>query len=437
MALGLACVAAFRNTFLSVVPNHADVFDDWAIALAVGILSVAVAFAHKQLSHPLERNVVFLGLSGIGLLGFAVLFMVELTGSANAACYYACILLVAFYFTIATLCWLIWYAKLSLARVLVVYAVSQFLFYGLGFVVGLLPGFAAVCLVVLMPFVSIACYWKKPVLNDGEEVQYSENKPRVPYKPLVLVFAVSFVQAGLTNSNSSTLAPYFAFPGACIVALAIGIYVAVKHDRLSLTPIYQAVLPLMALGILCMLFRTPLADMLGLLACDAGWMGMVILLTAVFCSICYRYGIDALWLLGLLRGGIAFSRAFALYLIEYQSLIEFRTSTLFCVAATIVLIVLHQSLVAGHDFQSSWGIIPDVDASFASTAQVDFFLSRKYGLTRREEEVLDMLAQDFTTTQISERMFVSEATVRTHIQHIYRKLDIHSRAELRAIVASA
>jgi len=32
--------------------------------------------------------------------------------------------------------------------------------------------------------------------------------------------------------------------------------------------------------------------------------------------------------------------------------------------------------------------------------------------------------------EIAQRLTVSEATVRTHLQHIYRKLDIHSAREL-------
>jgi Bacterial regulatory proteins, luxR family len=35
--------------------------------------------------------------------------------------------------------------------------------------------------------------------------------------------------------------------------------------------------------------------------------------------------------------------------------------------------------------------------------------------------------------QIGERMFISPETVKTHLGHTYKKLDIHSRAELSAL----
>jgi DNA-binding NarL/FixJ family response regulator len=51
------------------------------------------------------------------------------------------------------------------------------------------------------------------------------------------------------------------------------------------------------------------------------------------------------------------------------------------------------------------------------------------GLSKREVEVLERLAQGKTTTQISEDLFVSENTVKTHVRHILGKLEASNRAE--------
>lgn len=47
-------------------------------------------------------------------------------------------------------------------------------------------------------------------------------------------------------------------------------------------------------------------------------------------------------------------------------------------------------------------------------------------LTRREIEVLDLLARGLTYTLIADRLGISEHTVTTHIKNTYRKLDVHS-----------
>ena len=54
-------------------------------------------------------------------------------------------------------------------------------------------------------------------------------------------------------------------------------------------------------------------------------------------------------------------------------------------------------------------------------------------LSSREEEVLGLLGQGLSNTQISKRLTIKEATVRSHVYHIVTKLGLRTRAE--AIVA--
>lgn len=51
------------------------------------------------------------------------------------------------------------------------------------------------------------------------------------------------------------------------------------------------------------------------------------------------------------------------------------------------------------------------------------------GLSGREMEVLDCLARGMTTSEISEDLFISDNTVKTHVRHILEKLEASNRAE--------
>ena len=51
------------------------------------------------------------------------------------------------------------------------------------------------------------------------------------------------------------------------------------------------------------------------------------------------------------------------------------------------------------------------------------------GLTRREIEILRLMAAGANTKVLAERLHVSPATVRNHAQNIFAKLDVHSRLE--------
>jgi DNA-binding NarL/FixJ family response regulator len=50
-------------------------------------------------------------------------------------------------------------------------------------------------------------------------------------------------------------------------------------------------------------------------------------------------------------------------------------------------------------------------------------------LSKREVEVLLELKAGLTYDQIAERLFISTGTVRKHIEHIYRKLEVHNKVE--------
>jgi DNA-binding NarL/FixJ family response regulator len=51
------------------------------------------------------------------------------------------------------------------------------------------------------------------------------------------------------------------------------------------------------------------------------------------------------------------------------------------------------------------------------------------GLTPREVEVLGLIAEGFTNAEIAERLVVSAATVKTHVNHIFAKTGARDRAQ--------
>lgn len=50
-------------------------------------------------------------------------------------------------------------------------------------------------------------------------------------------------------------------------------------------------------------------------------------------------------------------------------------------------------------------------------------------LTPREREVFDLVATGADNATVAEQLFISPATARTHVQRVFKKLDVHSRAE--------
>jgi len=57
------------------------------------------------------------------------------------------------------------------------------------------------------------------------------------------------------------------------------------------------------------------------------------------------------------------------------------------------------------------------------------FLSEK-GVSSREQEIIALLMEGFSTPEIGEKLFISPNTVKTHIKNIYAKLEVSNRVQL-------
>jgi DNA-binding NarL/FixJ family response regulator len=62
----------------------------------------------------------------------------------------------------------------------------------------------------------------------------------------------------------------------------------------------------------------------------------------------------------------------------------------------------------------------------------NFHVNPNSPLTRRETEILQLISEGKTYTQISEDLFISKETSKTHIRNIYSKLQVKSKSEALA-----
>ena len=65
------------------------------------------------------------------------------------------------------------------------------------------------------------------------------------------------------------------------------------------------------------------------------------------------------------------------------------------------------------------------------TAEQTYYAFRNKGLTPREAEVARLACSGRSNKEIAEELVISETTVKKHMQHIFEKLEIGSREELR------
>ena len=67
-----------------------------------------------------------------------------------------------------------------------------------------------------------------------------------------------------------------------------------------------------------------------------------------------------------------------------------------------------------------------IEEKTETTQQEDNYLSF---LTAREEEVLDLLCQGVTYKGVASQLFISDTTVKTHVNNIFQKLQVNDRTQ--------
>jgi two-component system nitrate/nitrite response regulator NarL len=74
--------------------------------------------------------------------------------------------------------------------------------------------------------------------------------------------------------------------------------------------------------------------------------------------------------------------------------------------------------------------VPEAEAGPASTPREHAATVRTDPLTRREREVVALVARGRTNLQIADELVISERTVEAHVSNSLGKLNIASRAQL-------
>ena len=218
--------------------------------------------------------------------------------------------------------------------------------------------------------------------------------------------------------------------------------VIARGGKFDFGVIYRIALPLMVAAFLIL----PNVGVLGQAASDfctsASYTAFSILIMLIMANLCYRYGMSAVWLFGIERGVRALFTLFGRQTEQLLGAPSFGLAGSDAVVSGLVVILVVAAtmiLFSEKELSSRWGVsFLGEDGTAGDRAIVKKQelanrcqeLARSYGLSPREEEVLLLLAQRKTVGSIERELFIANGTAKTHIRHIYRKLDIHSRDEL-------
>ena len=415
-----------------------NVFD---IAMIVTLFASALAskklgvFFSKRSLHWLAGVALVLSTAGV----FASMYVPDLASviATPAA------ILGGFGIALIILFWSELYSCLNPVRVALYYSASiiiaaAILYICRGF---LYPWLFAAAL--SMPVVTLLCLALGfRSLPESEQPRALGGKFSFPWKPVLLMAIYAFAY-GLKESSmyAGSFGPHSAF-GTVAVAIAIFVGIVARGGRFDFGAIYRIALPLMVAAFLVL----PSLGFLNNAASDfcvtASYTAFSILIMLILANMSYRYGISAIWLFGIERGVRAL---FSLLGRETEAgfgAIDFGgVSSEFMLNAIVIILVVALTMIlfSEKELSSRWGVTflggSDAEGDTVIVKKQELAnrcheTAKRYQLSQREEEVLLLLAQRKTVGAIEKELFIANGTAKTHIRHIYRKLDIHSRDEL-------
>lgn len=352
-------------------------------------------------------------------------------------------------YTLLYLYWIELYARMDLMHVIAYFALVHLLSATISLVVSSLPvrGLMFAC-IACMPLISTFLYAGS--LRKSNNLPFMQGETpsfgwSVPWKPIVLLgtytFANSFVRHFLVNDLKGAV-----LVGVMVAASVTIVLLARRRERLSLRTLYSSSLPLIVAASLCVLIALPGFGTLGGTLSNAAYTLFSIYATILLCNVAYRDGVNPLWLFGFACASTSLG-SFASSLLT--SRVDFIAAeptvlTLAISAVIMVFICLYVAFDAGKESAKAWGITRESNKTNAPTQASESEpieeccarLARRFGLTRREEEVMALLARDVPYSQVETELSIANSTLKTHVRHIYAKLGVADKRELVELVGS-
>ena len=342
------------------------------------------------------------------------------------------------------LLWSELYGCLNPLRVVLYYAASIML---AGLLVLICRGFLLPWLVgaaLVLPLVSLlAVLLGFRSLPPAERPAPHPVRSGFPWKPVLLMavygFAYGLEQASIAGELGSS--PHSA-GGTVFVGAVVFVGVLLRGERFDFSLMYRAGLPLMIGAFLLLPSFGFLGSRVSHFCATASYAAFQILIMLVLANICRRYGTSAVWLFGFERGLRSICIVGGRQTGVAVTGLELPFDPSLIVSALIVLLVAAMTmlLLSERELGSRWGLTLHGDGGDANPGREESReelverrcreLAARHGLSMREKEVVELLAQHKTAAEIGQELFISAATAKTHARNIYRKLGVHSREEL-------
>lgn len=294
-----------------------------------------------------------------------------------------------------------------------------------------------------IPLVSLLCLWRSyaRLPRDAYPPAYQHDF-LFPWKPVLVIGIYSFVygmRSTIFTAPLSMNSGIGAFAGALVVyALFVRF-----GEKLDFAILWKIAMPLMIVSLAPLDALVPAWSLVADFCALASYTILLLLIMAILSNLCFRYGVCALWIFAIeraIRMASAQTGRIAGGSIVDSPTVPAYVEPFALVAMAAALIAVMCIFFSEKHVTSQWGVVlkhPIADdlELYREKNRLGIKcmeLAEASGLTARESEILLLVAQEKRLSQIAEELCISNNTVKTHMRHIYAKLEINSKSELLA-----
>lgn len=333
------------------------------------------------------------------------------------------------------------------------------------------PAWAGFVCFLVFPLVAIACVWRwaAPALDRASEgvapAESAVTQPRtlLPLGSQLFVCLFLFHLAfGFALRFSAAESLSIADFAGIVPVAAVALYVLTMHRQFSTDIVARIAVLLVVAGFLIASLGTPLSEPASAVALVAGSTSFDMVAWLVLVAVAMRNRVAAVamfaWGHGVGSVGTVAGASFGRYAAGAWGGSD---TALALSAGVVILVIVGYALIGLRTFsfaRTVGSVVPPLDTDAASafapfvqqsaaekepepvqTAERAFerscqAIGDRFGLSPREREVFAMLARGRDRAYIEKQLTVSRNTVKSHVKHIYAKLDIHSHQDLIDLV---
>ncbi|MDR2196544.1 MAG: LuxR C-terminal-related transcriptional regulator [Coriobacteriales bacterium] len=292
----------------------------------------------------------------------------------------------------------------------------------------------------LIPVVSLWCLWRAYATLPPDEAPHATwGAFSFPWKPILVVCLYSF-SFGMHESIFTVYLSKNSGIGELFAALFVVLAVSFYRETFKFSSIWKLAMPLMLASLIPFSSLFPAGSALSDFFALASYTLYTILIMAILSNLVYRYGVCALWIFGIERAVrlLAVQAGFAVTNAVRLTAAPQIADTILIVSIALFITIATKFFFSEKGLSAPWGVV--LKKPIAQDRELYLEknrlgvkcrnLAKQCGLTSREEEILLLLAQNKKLKAIEKELFVAKSTVKTHVKHLYQKLDVHSRTEL-------